>query len=85
MSVECQIWITPEGKQCSRRNTVRHGLTGWAVIGELEGAEDYRVFEEAVTADYIYSGGAATSESILRALKLSIFVRPKQVTGFIIT
>ncbi len=44
--------ITPEGKQRSRSNAVRHGLTAETVIGSLEDAEDYQAFEEAVIADY---------------------------------
>src|SRR6516162_10827889 len=42
---------TEAGKQASRRNAVRHGLTE-TVIGVLEDAEDYRAFEAAITADY---------------------------------
>src|SRR5262249_38479222 len=40
------------GKETSRRNAVRHGLTAETVIGALEHAEDYKAFESAVTADY---------------------------------
>ena len=44
--------ITQEGKQRSRCNAVRHGLTAETVIGALEDSEDYKAFEAAITADY---------------------------------
>jgi hypothetical protein len=43
---------TEAGKQTSRCNAVRHGLTAETVIGALEDAEDYKAFEAAITADY---------------------------------
>jgi hypothetical protein len=43
---------TEAGKQVSRWNAVRHGLTAETVIGALEDAEDYKAFEAAITADY---------------------------------
>jgi hypothetical protein len=43
---------TDAGKQASRCNAVRHGLTAETVIGALEDAEDYKAFEAAVIADY---------------------------------
>jgi len=43
---------TEAGKERSRRNSARHGLTAETVIGILEDAQDYKEFEAAVTADY---------------------------------
>jgi len=43
---------TEAGKQVSRCNAVRHGLTAETVISALEDAEDYKAFEAAITADY---------------------------------
>jgi hypothetical protein len=43
---------TTEGKESSRCNAVRHGLTAETVLASLENSEDYQVFEEAVISDY---------------------------------
>ena len=54
-----------EGKQQSRLNAVRHGLTAEAVIGALEDAEDYKAFEAAIIADYDVES-AVERELVLR-------------------
>jgi hypothetical protein len=56
---------TEAGKQASRCNAVRHGLTAEAVIGALEDAEDYKAFELAITADYD-AQSAVERELVLR-------------------
>jgi hypothetical protein len=56
---------TEAGKQASRRNAVRHGLTAETVISALEDAEDYRAFEAAITADYD-AQSAVERELVLR-------------------
>src|SRR5262249_30551932 len=60
---------TGTGKQASRCNAVRHGLTAETVIGALEDAEDYRAFEAAVTADYD-AQSAVERELVLRLANL---------------
>ena len=60
---------TEAGKQASRCNAVRHGLTAETVIGALEDAEDYRAFEAAVTADYD-AQSAVERELVLRLASL---------------
>src|SRR6516162_8757269 len=61
--------ITPEGKQRSRCNAIRHGLTAETVIGALEDAEDYRAFEAAIIADYD-AQSAVERELVLRLASL---------------
>ena len=61
--------ITEEGKQRSRCNAVRHGLTAETVIGALEDAEDYDAFQAAVIADYD-AQSAVERELVLRLASL---------------
>ena len=56
---------TEAGKQTSRRNAVRHGLTAETVITALEDAEDYNAFEAAIIADYD-AQSAVERELVLR-------------------
>src|ERR1700732_4561178 len=60
---------THEGKQRSRRNAVRHGLTAETVVVSLEDIEDYRAFEAAITADYD-ARTAVERELVLRLASL---------------
>jgi hypothetical protein len=60
---------TEEGKQQSRRNALRHGLTAETVIDGLEDREDYRAFEGAVIADY-EAQTAVERELVLRLASL---------------
>lgn len=69
---------TPEGKERSRRNAMRHGLTAETVIAGLEDAEDYQAFEAAVTADYD-AESAVERELVLRLA--SVLWRLRRATG----
>ena len=69
---------TPEGKERSRCNAVRHGLTAETVIAALEDAEDYQAFEAAVIADYD-AESAVERELVLRLA--SILWRLRRATG----
>ena len=69
---------TPEGKDSSRRNAVRHGLTAETVIAALEDAEDYQAFEATVIADYD-AESAVERELVLRLA--SVLWRLRRATG----
>src|SRR4051795_811907 len=61
--------ITQGGKQRSRQNAVRHGLTAETVISALENADDYRAFEATIIADYD-AESAVERELVLRLASL---------------
>jgi hypothetical protein len=69
---------TPEGKQRSRCNALRHGLTAETVIATVEDAEDYEAFEAAVIADYD-AQSAVERELVLRLA--SVLWRLRRATG----
>jgi hypothetical protein len=69
---------TLEGKERSRRNAVRHGLTAETVIAALEDAEDYEAFEAAVISDYD-AESAVERELVLRLA--SVLWRLRRATG----
>jgi hypothetical protein len=60
---------TDAGKQASRCNAVRHGLSAETVVGALEDVEDYKAFEAAITADYD-AQSAVERELVLRLANL---------------
>ena len=67
--------ITDDGKQRSRRNAVRHGLTAETVIGALEDAEDYKAFEAAITADY--DAQSAVERELVLRLAVCVAAAPR--------
>jgi hypothetical protein len=69
---------TLEGKERSRCNAVRHGLTAETVIAALDNAEDYQAFQAAVTADYD-AESAVERELVLRLA--SVLWRLRRATG----
>src|SRR6478672_3383116 len=60
---------TVAGKQRSRCNALRHGLTAETVIGALKDAEDHKALEQAVIADYD-AQSAVERELVLRLASL---------------
>ena len=60
---------TDDGKSRASRSAVRHGLTAETVMKLLEDPDDYRAFEQAVTADYD-AQTAVERELVLRLASL---------------
>ena len=58
-----------EGKQRASRNALRHGLTAETVLVPLEDPEDYKLFEEAIAAEYD-AESAVERELVLRLANL---------------
>ena len=69
---------TNEGKQRSRLNAVRHGLTAETVVRSVEDAEDYKAFEATIIADYC-AETAVARELVLRLA--SILWRLRRATA----
>ena len=69
---------TQEGKERSRCNALRHGLTAETIIAALEDTEDYQAFEAAVIADYD-AESAVERELVLRLA--SVLWRLRRATG----
>jgi hypothetical protein len=69
---------TKNGKERSRRNALRHGLTAETVIGVLEDPRHYKAFEAAIVASY------APRSPVERELTLrlaSLFWRLRRATA----
>lgn len=60
---------TQEGKQVSRRNAIRHGLTAETVLEVSEDPADYQAFELSVTTDFD-AQTAVERELVLRLASL---------------
>src|SRR3974377_488379 len=60
---------TEGGKEHSRCNAVRHGLTAETIIADLEDADDYHAFQAAGIADYD-AESAVEREVVLRLASL---------------
>jgi hypothetical protein len=69
---------TSEGKERSRCNAIRHGLTAETVIVGFEDADDYEAFEATVIADY-NAESAVERELVLRLA--SVLWRLRRATG----
>jgi hypothetical protein len=69
---------TPEGKERSRCNAVRHGLTAETIIAALEDSKDYEAFQTAVISDYD-AESAVERELVLRLA--SVLWRLRRATG----
>jgi hypothetical protein len=69
---------TVNGKKRSRQNAIKHGFAAETVIGVLENVEDYRIFENAIKADY---HPQSTVECTLIARLASLLWRLRRVSA----
>jgi len=69
---------TINGKQASRRNALRHGLTAETLIEPLEDPESYRAFEVAIVAEYLPQ--SPVEEELVHRLA-SLFWRLRRATS----
>jgi hypothetical protein len=69
---------TSQGKERSRCNAIRHGLTAETVIVGVEDSNDYEAFEATVIADHD-ARSAVERELVLRLA--SVLWRLRRATG----
>jgi hypothetical protein len=66
------------GKERSRGNALRHGLTSETVVGVLENCQDYKAFEAAIAASY---SPRSPIEHVLTQRLASLFWRLRRATA----
>jgi hypothetical protein len=69
---------SPDGKQVSRRNALRHGFTAETVLEPLEDPEEYRRFEAAILGEYLPQ--MPVEQELVRRLA-SLFWRLRRATS----
>ena len=69
--------MTQSGKQQSRRNAMRHGLTAATVVTAIEDSQEFERFAAAIRADY---QPASTIEHELVARLTSLLWRLRRAT-----
>ena len=69
---------TINGKETSRRNALRHGLTAETLLEPLEDPESYRAFEAAIVAEYLPQ--TAVEQELVHRLA-SLFWRLRRATS----
>ena len=69
---------TEDGKERTRRNALRHGLTAETVIEPLESRDAYRAFEAAILSEYLPQ--TPVEQELVRRL-VSLFWRLRRATS----